>query len=132
MKSKDLQNIVLSKYQENGTSTETHCHLNGGISLSKIKGWCQMIHRSGSIHLLGTRADPRIVGALERISRNLKTVYAENRKYQLENFRESSGFLCNKYQMNIKNRFRVQTLYEMVIEPSLSDDQKIKRKQFAN
>ena len=55
MKSKDLQNIVLSKYQKGDTSTETHHHLNGGISLATIKSWCQMIRQSASI---GTLAGP--------------------------------------------------------------------------
>ena len=40
MISKDLQNIVPSKYQKGDTPTEIHRHLNGGISLAKIKKWC--------------------------------------------------------------------------------------------
>ena len=46
MKSEDLQNIALSKYQKGNTPTEIHCHLNGEISLATIKRWCQMIHQS--------------------------------------------------------------------------------------
>ena len=39
MKSKDLQNIVLSMYQKGDTpTTEIHRDLNGGISLATIKG----------------------------------------------------------------------------------------------
>ena len=34
--------------------------------------------------------------------------------------------------MNIQNRFRDRTLQKDSCEPSLSDDQKIKRKQFSN
>ena len=37
MKSKDLQNIILSKYQKGDTPTEIHRCLNGGISLAAIK-----------------------------------------------------------------------------------------------
>ena len=37
MKSKDLQNIVLSKYQKGDTPIDVDCYLNGGISLAKIK-----------------------------------------------------------------------------------------------
>ena len=59
MKSKDLQNIVLSKYQKGDTPTETHRHLNCGISLATTKSWCQPIHQSGSIQPLGTRAAPQ-------------------------------------------------------------------------
>ena len=39
MKNKDLQNIVLLKYQEGDSPTEAHPHLNGGISLAAIKRW---------------------------------------------------------------------------------------------
>ena len=45
MKSKDLQNIVLSKYD---TLTEIHRHLNDGISLARIERYCQMIRQSAS------------------------------------------------------------------------------------
>ena len=34
MKSKDLQNIVLSNYQKGDTPTEIHRHLNGESSFS--------------------------------------------------------------------------------------------------
>ena len=38
MKSKDLKDIVPSKYQKNDTpTTEIHRDLNGGISLATIK-----------------------------------------------------------------------------------------------
>ena len=52
-----------------------------------------MIRQSDSIHLLGTRAAPRIVMAPKRIYKKLKTVISKNRKYQFENFRESWAFL---------------------------------------
>ena len=39
MESKDLQKIVLSKYQNGDTPTEIHRDLNGGIGLSTIKRW---------------------------------------------------------------------------------------------
>ena len=73
MKNKDLQNIVLSKYQKGDTPTEIHRHFNGGISLSTIKSWCQTIRQSYSIHLLGTRAAPWTVRALKRIYKKLTT-----------------------------------------------------------
>ena len=67
MKSKNLQNIVLSKYQKDHTPTEIHRHLNGGISLATMKNWCQMVCQSCCIQLLGARVGPRIVRALKRI-----------------------------------------------------------------
>ena len=79
MKSKDLQNIVLSKYQKGDTRTEIHRHLNGRISLPTIKRWCQIIRQSDSIQLLGTRAGPQIVRTLKRIYKKSKTVCVGNK-----------------------------------------------------
>ena len=113
--------------------TEIHHRLNGGISLTTIKRWCQTIRQSDSIQLLlGTRASPQIVRALKRISRKAKTVCTQNRRYQLENLKGSSVFLCNKCETNIKDRFRAQILEKDNHKSSFSDDLKIKRKQFVN
>ncbi|CAF4337226.1 unnamed protein product [Rotaria magnacalcarata] len=51
MKSKDLQNVVLPKYQTGDTSTKKIRDLNGGNGLRTIKPWRQMILQSGSITL---------------------------------------------------------------------------------
>ena len=37
MKSKDVQDIVLSKYPDRDTSTKSFRHLNGGLGLATIK-----------------------------------------------------------------------------------------------
>ena len=107
MKCKDLQNIVLSMYRKGDIPTKIHRHLNGAISLTTIKIWCQMIRQSDSIHLLDTCVVQRIIRALKRIYKKLKTVCTEHRRYHLENFR---GSFCNKCRTSIENRFRVQTL----------------------
>ena len=110
-------------------STEIHHHLNDRISLATSKSWCQMIHYFGSIRLLSARPALWIVRTLKRIYKKSEIVYIENRRYHLENARVS---FCNKCQTNIKNRFRTQTLSKDDRKLSLSDDQKIKRKQFTN
>ena len=92
MKSKDLQNIVLSKYQKGDTGTEMHHDLNSGISLASIKRWCQMIHQFSSIQLLGTRGGPQIVRTIKKIFEKLRIVCIENRRYQFEDFRGNSVF----------------------------------------
>ena len=128
MKNKDLQNIILSKYQKGDTPSEIHRDSKDRISLATTKRWCRWFINQ----LLGTRAVPPIVRALKRIYKNLKTVCTENRRYQPENFRGSSIFLRNNCQTNIKNRFRAQFLQKDNRELLLCNDQKIKRKQFAN
>ena len=109
MKSKDLQNIVLSKYQNDDARTKI-CHdLNGGISLVTVKRWCQMIRRTKSIELSGTYGDPRIVRTKENI---LKVKNRLRRKTGVSALRLSMErwYFCNKCQANIKSRFRSEAL----------------------
>ena len=104
MKSKDLQNIVLSKYQNDDAPTKICRGLNGDISLVTVKRWCQMIHRTGSIELSGTHGGPRIVRTKENIlkvkNRLRRKTGVSTRKLSLE-----CRYFCNKCQANIKNRF---------------------------
>ena len=51
MKSKDLQKLVLSKYEEGEGPSEIFRHLNGVLCLRTVKRWCKMIRETGSIEL---------------------------------------------------------------------------------
>ena len=79
MKSKYLQNIVLSKYQKGDTSTEIHRHLNDGISLATIKRWCQMISQADSIRRRGTLVGPRIFRTIKNIRKVKKRLYRKQK-----------------------------------------------------
>ena len=70
MKSKDLQNVVLSKYQNGDTPTEIYHDLSGTIGLRTIKQWCQMIRQSGTISLSNPPDCPRSL----RTKGNIKKV----------------------------------------------------------
>ena len=91
MKSKDLQNVVLSKYQNGDTTTKTHRDLNGGIGLRTIEWWCQMILQSGSIKLSSPPGGPRFARTKGNVQK-VKHVYAERKAYQLENYQWSLIF----------------------------------------
>ena len=67
MKSKDLQNIVLSKSQSGDTPTQIYRDLNGGIGLRTIERWCQMIRRSGSLDLSGPTGCPCLIRTKDNI-----------------------------------------------------------------
>ena len=82
MKSKDLQKIVLSKYQNGDTPTEIHRDFNGGIGLRTIKRWCQMIRQSGSIILSSPPGCPRFA----RTTGNIRKV-----KHRLPRKKKSIG-----------------------------------------
>ena len=130
MKSKDLQNIVLSKYQNGNAPTKLCRDLNGGISLVTVKRWCQMIRRIGSIELSGTYGGPRIVRTKENIlkvkNRLLRKTGVSARKLSME-----LGISATSVRRILTVDLGLKS-YKKVIEPSLSDDQKIKRKKFAN
>ena len=70
MISKDLQKVILSKYQNGDTPTKIHRDLNGGIGLRTIERWCQMIRQSGSIKLSSPPGGPRFA----RTKRNIQKV----------------------------------------------------------
>ena len=74
MKSKDLQKVVLSKYQNGDNPTKIYRDLNGGIGL-RIKRCCQMIHQSGSIKLssqAGARRFARTKGNMQKVEHRLR------------------------------------------------------------
>ena len=69
MKSKDLQNVVLSKYQKSNTQKQMYHHVNGGLGLRTIERWCQMIRRSGTITLSKPPGGPRLARTKENIQK---------------------------------------------------------------
>ena len=78
MKSKDLQKVVPSKYQNSDTTTKIHRDLNGRIGLRIIKRWCQIIRQYDSIKLSSPSDDPRFTRTKGNIQK-VNTVYAEKR-----------------------------------------------------
>ena len=51
MKSKDLQNIVLSKYNSGDHPREIFRDLNGGLAWRTVQRWRKMINETGAINL---------------------------------------------------------------------------------
>ena len=51
MKSKDLQKLVLSKYETEQTSKKIFEDLNGAVSYPTVKRWPKMIREIGAIDL---------------------------------------------------------------------------------
>ena len=83
MKSKDLQKVVLSKYQNGDNPTKMYHDLNGRIDLRTIERWCQMIRRSGSVKLSSPPAGSlfaRTKGNIQKVKHRLR----RKKEYQLE------------------------------------------------
>ncbi|CAM4845627.1 unnamed protein product [Rotaria magnacalcarata] len=129
MKSKDLQNIVLSKYQNGDAPTKISRDLNGGIILATVKRWCQTIRRTGSIELPGTHGDPRIIRTKENILK-VKKRLRRKKGVSARTLSMELGISATSVRRILKIYLGLKP-YKKVIEPSLSDDQKIKRKKFA-
>ena len=51
MNSKDLQKLILSKYEAEQTSKKIFQDLNGAVSYSTVRRWCKMIWETGTIDL---------------------------------------------------------------------------------
>ena len=69
MKSKDMQRVVLSKYEKSDRTTKIFQGLNGSISLSTIERWCRRLHESGSINLSKSSGRPKIIRTKEAIEK---------------------------------------------------------------
>ncbi|CAF1494370.1 unnamed protein product [Adineta ricciae] len=130
MKSKDVQNIVLSKYQNGDTPTEIYRDLNGGVGLATIKRWCQMIRRSGGIKLASPPGRPRIVRTKENI-RKVKNRLRRKKRVSARKLSMELDISDRSVRRILRNDLGLRP-YKKIIEPALSDDQKVKRKQFAN
>ena len=131
MKSKDFQKVVLSQYHNTDTTTKIHRDLIGGIGLTTIKRWCQIIRQSGSIKLPSPPGGPRFArtkGNIQKVKHRLrpkKRVSARKLSMEL-------GISESSVRRRMKNDLERRP-YKKVIEPLLSNDRKIKRrKTFAN
>ena len=95
-----------------------------------IERWCQMIRRSGSVKLSSPPGGPRFAktkGNIQKIKHRLrrkKRVSARKLSMELD-ISEKSVRRIMKKDLGLRP-------YKKVIEPLLSNDQKIKRKKFAN
>ena len=74
MKNKELQKLVLSKYDNGDGTTKIFRDLNGAISLSTIERWCRKILEVGTIDLVNPRRCSRTIrtkAAIQKIKRRL-------------------------------------------------------------
>ena len=70
MKSKDLRNIVLLKYENGDRPSKIFYNLTGAISLRTIRRWIKMIKNTGAIDLPALPSRIRTV----RTTSNIKKV----------------------------------------------------------
>ena len=130
MKSKDLLNVVLSKYQNGDTPTKM-CHdFSGAIGLRIIKLWCPMIRQTGIISLSSPPGYPRLVRAKANIKK-VKDRLRWKSSVSAGKITTKLDILRISVRQILKNDIGLRP-YKQIMEPSLSDDQTIKRKKFGN
>ena len=130
MKSKDLQKLVLSKYDNGDGTTKIFRHFNGAISLSTIEQCCRRIREFSTIDLVNPRGCSttiRTKAAIQKIKRRL------NRRKPLFSGKlaREFGISRSSIQRILKNDLELQA-YKMQKEPLLTDEYKEKRMKFAN
>jgi AraC-like DNA-binding protein len=130
MKSKDVQEIVLSKYENGENPAKIFRDLNGAVSHITIKRWCKMISDTGSINLSTPTGRPRTVRSAAAIQK------VKNRVKQKKPF--SARKLARDFHMSdrsvrriLKDDLHIRP-YKVVIEPRLTGVHKAKRLAFAN
>ena len=73
MKSKDLQKVVLSKYEAGDQPRKIFCDLNKVLSLRTVERWCKSIRETGSINLTSPPGPSRTIrtkATIQKIKKN--------------------------------------------------------------
>lgn len=130
MKSKDIQKLVLSKYEKGEGPSEIFQHLNGTVSLITIKRWCKMVRETGTIQLSKSPGRPRTVRTKESI-RKVKTRLNRKRKVSIRKLVHELDISYGSVRRILKSDLKLRS-YKMVVEPLLTDEHKEKRKKFSN
>ena len=130
MKSKDLQNLVLSKYKDGQSSIKIHEDFHDSVGLSTVERWCKLIRDTNKITLFKSTGRLRTV----RTAANIRKVKHRHDRLQ--------AFWCSKIARDFRiSRTSAQRLlkddlklksYRIKVQPKISEDQKAKQLKFAN
>ena len=130
MKSKDLQKLVLSKYEKGDTTAKIFDDLSGSVSLRTIQRWCKMISQHGSIDLSHPPGLRRVVRTKSMIQK-VKSRLNRKKKVSLRKLAGELDISKSTVQRILKNDLGYRP-YKKRIEPLLTDKDKEKRIKFAN
>ena len=131
MKSKDLQNVVLSKYKDGQSSMKIHEDLHGSEGLSTVEKWCKMIRDTSKMTTLS-----KSTGRLRtvRTAANIRKVKYRHDRLEVFSCRKIAGDLRisrTSAQRILKSDLKLKS-YRIKVQPKISEDQKAKRLKFAN
>ena len=127
MKSKDLQNLVLSKYKDGQSCIKIHEDLHGSVGLSTVERWCKMIRDTGKITLF--KSTCRL-----RTATNIHKVKHRHDRLQVFSYRKIARDLRisrRSAQIILKDDLKLKS-YRIKVQSKISEYQKAKRLKFAN
>ena len=128
MKSKDLQKLVLSKYNIGQGPAEIFQHLNGAVSLITIKRWCKMIRESGAIQLSTSSGRPRAIQTKQSIQK-VKQRLTRKKKISTRKLALELDISRTSVRRILKDDLHLRS-YKKVVEPLLTNEQKLREKSF--
>ena len=131
MKRKDLQKLVLSKYEAGQTPKKIFENLNGAVSYLTVKRWCKMIRKTGTIGFpksSGCHRTVRIKAAIQKIKRKSKDgkrISCRKLAFEMDMSSFSSAYRILKKDLKMKP-------YKITVELLLKDEHKAQWKKFAS
>lgn len=128
MKSKSLQDIVLSKHQNGKTPKEIFVELENAVSLRTIERWLKLIRESGSIELHTSTGRKRTARSKTNI-RTTKRLVKGKKRVTVRKLAEKLGTSVMSAQRILTKDLRLKP-YKIRTEPNLSDEQKRRRVSF--
>ena len=130
MKSKDFQNLVLSKYQNDDGPTKIFRDLNDSVSLRTNDRWYKVVRVTGSVNLSsppGCQRTLRKKGTIQKIKHRLeqrKPVSSRKTARQL-------GISRTSIRRILRNDLGLRA-YKVQNKPLLTNEHKEERVKFAN
>jgi transposase len=130
MKSKDYQNLVLSKHNKGEGSTKIFRDLNGFVSFRTIERWCKSIRETGCIELSKPTGRPRTIRTRAAI-RKVKTRWQKGKCVTSRKLARRLAISRTSVQRILRHDLGLKS-YGVLMEPLLTDEHKEKRLKFAN
>ena len=130
MKSKDLQNIVFSKYCNGDGPTKILHDLAGGLSLEAIKRWYKMIDTTGSIDLACSSDRSCIVRTLGAIKK-VKALADGKGRVSVRKMATELHISRTSIHRILKEDLKY-CAYKKIVQPFHIDAHKAERKAFVN
>ena len=131
MKSKDIQRVVKTKYENGDGPAKMYRDLAGAVSLPTIKLWIKMMNTTGSITLLSPPGCPRTVrtkAAIVKINNRLN----QKKRMSTRKFAKEMNTSKQSKQRIFREDLACKS-YKKTIQPKLTNLQKEnKRVKFAN